>query len=93
MRHEHARRTARREQAADAAVEEVAPDVRVDGRERVVKHVDVRVRVRRARERDPLLLAARERDALLADLRLVAGGQLGEEVPRAVAITTVTSQL
>ena len=53
-------------------VEEVLRDVRVDRRETVVQQVHVRIRVVRPRQRHPLLLASRQRQALFADLRLVA---------------------
>ncbi len=48
---------------------------RVDGGERVVEHEHRRLVEESARERDALLLAARELDAALADDRLEAVGQ------------------
>ena len=45
---------------------------RVDRRGRVVEDQDARVDEQRARDRDPLPLAARERDPALADDRVVA---------------------
>jgi hypothetical protein len=59
----------------DYILKDVAADMHVDGRQRVVQDVDVRVGVRRARDGDALLLAAAQIDALLADLRAVAGWQ------------------
>mmetsp|Transcript_12736 Transcript_12736/g.31199 ORF Transcript_12736/g.31199 Transcript_12736/m.31199 type:complete len:296 (-) Transcript_12736:235-1122(-) len=49
--------------------------MRVHRGKRVVQQVDVRIRVRGARQRHAVLLAARQVHALLADLRLVARGQ------------------
>ena len=60
------------QQAADAAVQQVAPHVRVHRRQRVVQQHHIRARVAGAREGDPLPLPAAQVDALLADLRLVA---------------------
>ena len=45
---------------------------RVDRRRRVVEQQDLRVGEQRAGERDALALAARQREALLADDRVVA---------------------
>jgi len=47
----------------------------VDGGQRVVQDVDVRVGVRRARNGDALLLAAAQVHTLLANLRVVASRQ------------------
>ena len=44
----------------------------IDGRKRVVEHENARIDRERARDRDALLLAARERDAALADDRVEA---------------------
>ena len=59
------------QQAADAAVQQVAPHVRVHRRQRVVQQHHVGARVAGARKRDPLPLPAAQIDALLPDLRLV----------------------
>ena len=56
---------------------------RVDGRGRVVEDEHGRVGEDRARDRDPLPLAAREREAALAEHRLVAVGQASDERGRA----------
>ena len=64
-----------REGAADLALGR-----RVDRRRRVVEDQDARVRDDRARDRDALALAARERQAALADARVVAGGKPLDEV-------------
>ena len=61
--------------------DEPALGERVHRRERVVEHDDARSGDERARERDPLALAAGEVDAALADQRVVAVRQLvGEGV-------------
>ena len=52
----------------------------VDRRQRLVEHQDRRVAQQRAGDGDPLALAARELDALLADRRLVALRQGQDEV-------------
>ena len=67
----------RRAGARDAAQGRVdlLLDPRVDRRRRVVEQEDLRVGEQRARERDPLPLAARQRQALLADDRVVAVGE------------------
>ena len=54
----------------------------VDRGGRVVEDQDPRVDDERARDREPLALAARERDAALADHRLVAVGQPLDELVR-----------
>ena len=51
----------------------------VDGRGGVVEDEDARVGQQRAGDGDALALAARERQAALADARVVAVGQLGDE--------------
>ena len=56
----------------------VALGLGVDRRQRVVEDQDLRVGGQRARQRHPLPLAARQRDAALADQRVVAVGQHGE---------------
>ena len=53
---------------------------RVDGRGRVVEDQHARVGEDRAGDRQPLALAAREREAVLAEQRVVAVGQLADEV-------------
>ena len=53
---------------------------RVDRRGRVVEDQHLRVGEDRARDRDPLPLAAREREAALAEHRLVALGQALDEL-------------
>ena len=53
---------------------------RVDRRGRVVEDEDARVHGDRARDGDSLALAARERDSALADDRVVALRQLGDEL-------------
>ena len=55
---------------------------RVDGGGRVVEDEDPRVDGERARDRQPLALAARERDPALADHGVVAVGQLLHELVR-----------
>ena len=55
-------------------------DLHVDRRRGVVEHEDRRVDQQRAGDRDALALAARERVAALADDRVVALGQLPDEV-------------
>ena len=52
----------------------------IDGRERLVEHEDGRIAQHGAGDGDPLALAAGEPDAALADHRLVAGRQGGDEV-------------
>ena len=52
---------------------------RVDRRGRVVEDEDARVGQQRARDGQALTLAARQRQAALADARVVALGQLGDE--------------
>ena len=59
---------------------------RVDRRRRVVEDQDPRVAQQRARDRDPLALAARERQPALADARVVARRQLGDEAGRLRAL-------
>ena len=54
----------------------------VDRRGRVVEDQDPRVGEERAGDRDPLALAARERQAALADQRLVAVGEALDEAVR-----------
>ena len=54
--------------------------VRVDRRGGVVQDQDPRVHQQRAGDRDPLALAARERQAALADARVVAVGQVADEL-------------
>ena len=49
--------------------------MRIDGTERVVQQVHVRILIHRAGHRDALLLPAAQRDAAVADLRQVAVGQ------------------
>ena len=66
-------------------VEDVLADVRVDGTQRVVEHVDIGVGEDGARQADALLLSARQVDALLADLGAIArrhDGQVGAERAR-----------
>mmetsp|Transcript_6336 Transcript_6336/g.18556 ORF Transcript_6336/g.18556 Transcript_6336/m.18556 type:complete len:787 (-) Transcript_6336:400-2760(-) len=63
------------EETKDAVVEDVAGHLRVHRAETVVQEVEIRVRVDGAGDGDPLLLAAGEVDALLADFRHVAGGE------------------
>ena len=58
----------------------------VDGRRRVVEHEDPRVGQQRARDRQPLALAAGQRQPALADARVVAVGQLGDEAGRLRAL-------
>ncbi len=60
---------------AEALVEQHARDARVHRRQRVVQQRDVGPGVRRARERQPRLLPARQVQAALAQLAAVAGGQ------------------
>ena len=74
----------RRARAGDPAQRRVdlLLDPRVDRRRRVVEQQDLGIREQRARERDPLALAAREREALLADDRVVAVRQLHDELVR-----------
>ena len=55
---------------------------RVDRRGRVVEQQDLRVGEQRAGERDPLALTARQREALLADDRVVAVGEPQDELVR-----------
>ena len=55
-------------------------DAGVDRGGRVVEQQDLRIGEQRACERDPLALAPREREALLADDRVVALGQLQDEL-------------
>ena len=55
---------------------------RVDGGGRVVEDEDPRVDRERARDREPLALAARERDPALADHRVVAVRQPLDELVR-----------
>ena len=52
----------------------------------VVEDQDARVGEQRARDRDPLALAARQRQPALADARVVAVGQLGDEAGRLGAL-------
>ena len=59
----------------DDLLEDVLPDVGVDGREGVVEQVDLGVVVHRPRQAHPLLLPAAQVDPLLADLGPVAAGQ------------------
>ena len=54
--------------------------VDVDVRGRLVEHEDARVGDQRARERDELALAGRELDAALADRRVVAVLEPGDEL-------------
>ena len=63
---------------AQAAREDVLRDLAVHGREAIVEEVHVGVRVHCPGNRHALLLASTEIDALLADLRGVAGRQLLE---------------
>ena len=56
---------------ANNVFEKVFAHVHVDRAERVVKEIDVRVAVDRARQRHPLLLPAAQIDPALPDLRLV----------------------
>ena len=58
----------------------------VDGGGRVVEDEDARVGHERARDRDPLALAAGEREAALAHDGVVAVGQLGDEAGRLRAL-------
>ena len=60
-----------------------APRCGVDRRRGVVEHEDARVGEHRPGDRDALALAARQREALLADHRVVAVGQLDDELVRA----------
>jgi hypothetical protein len=62
VRHEHARPAA--QLLLEAPVEERGADVGVEGGQRVVQQVDVRLAVHRARDADALLLATTEVDAL-----------------------------
>lgn len=57
---------------SDALVEDVLADVGVHRAQNVVQEHDVRVRIDRAGEADPLLLTPRQVVALLPNLRLVA---------------------
>jgi len=59
----------------DYILKDVAADMHVDGGQRVVQNVDIRVGVRRARDGDALLLAAAQVHTLLANLRAVASRQ------------------
>ena len=68
------------QQAADAAVQQVPPHVRVHCRQRVVQQNHVSVRIAGASQRDPLLLAAAEVYALLPDLRMISCGMSELEV-------------
>ena len=52
--------------------------VGVDGRQRVVQNEDARIDDDRAGDGRPLLLAARQRDAALADHRVVSLGEVGD---------------
>ena len=65
---------------------ETQPDLRlgrrVHGRRCVVQDQDPRVEQQRPCDRDPLALAARERDPTLADHRVVSLRQRGDEVVR-----------
>ena len=74
-RDEHGTPLERRPQPLD----EAPLGERVDGRERIVEHDDARTGDERARECDPLALAAGEIDAALADQRVVAVRQLAGE--------------
>jgi hypothetical protein len=64
----------------------VLADVRVDGRQRIVEQHDRLLAVRGARNRNALLLAARQVDAALADLGLVAGGEQREIGPQTARV-------
>ncbi len=59
------------QQAADAAVQQVAPHVRVHRRQRVVQQHHIRARVAGPCQRDALPLPAAQVDALLANLGAV----------------------
>ena len=59
------------QQAADAAVQQVPPHVRVHRRQRVVQQHHIGAGVAGPRQGDPLLLASAQVDALLPDLRVV----------------------
>ena len=59
---------------------------RVDGRGGVVEDQDARVGEQRAGDRDALALAARQRQAALADARVVAVGQRLDEAVRLRAL-------
>ena len=48
----------------------------IDGRQGIVKHQNGRIQIQRARDRGALLLTTRQRDAALADTRVVAGGKI-----------------
>ena len=61
-------------------LDQVALGLGVDRRHRVVEHEHARAGDERARERDPLALAAREVDAALADQRVVAVRQVVDEL-------------
>ena len=75
-------RRAPREQAPQARLD--APlGVQVDVRGRLVEDQDARVGDQRAREGDQLALAGGELRAALADLGVIALGQLGDELLRA----------
>ena len=50
----------------------------IDGRERVIHDINVRIRVRRPGYRNPLLLSSGKVDALLPDLGRISGGQLAQ---------------
>ena len=75
--------TVRPASAGRRRVDEVSLGLRVDGRERVVEHEHAGACDQRAGERDALPLAAGEVDAALADQRVVAVGQVGDEVGHA----------
>src|SRR5207245_1211760 len=53
----------------EAGFEEVAADVHVNSRQRIIQQINVRIRIVCAREGDARLLAAGEGDALLANER------------------------
>ena len=59
----------------DALLKQGPPDMRVDGAQRIVQQVDVRILIHRSGHRDSLLLAARQGDASVPDLRQVAVGE------------------
>ena len=63
---------------ANHFLEDLIGGIRLEGAERIVEQVDVRVCIESACECDALLLADTQRDAALADLRFVTSWQLGQ---------------
>jgi len=66
------------ESPADALAENMHPHMCIDRAEGVIQKHNVLIAVDSARKAHALLLAPAEVDAALANLSLVAGGQLGK---------------